>query len=185
MPFAVAECPNKHIYDSSLYSSCPYCDTANTPAPDRNPVRMRPDPGVFSDDRKTQLVKSEKVVGWLVCVEGAMTGKSYDLFNKQNSIGRSPLSDACIKGDMSISEKHALIAYDPRHNRFTLVPKTETNLMSLNGKKVSRAVRLTTFDRIEMGKSKFLFVALCGDNFTWESVQNTGIHVGSSDRSTP
>ena len=86
---------------------------------------------------------------------------------------------------MSISEKHALIAYDPRHNRFTLVPKTETNLMSLNGKNVSRAVRLTTFDRIEMGKSKFLFVALCGDNFTWESVQNIGIYVGSSDGSTP
>ncbi|MDO5133338.1 MAG: FHA domain-containing protein [Eubacteriales bacterium] len=165
----IAKCSNNHIYDSSIYSSCPYCMSNSGP---EKPVEMTPPVRNDRDDGKTKFVERPKVVGWLVCTGGTMEGKSYNLYSKQNTVGRAPLSDVHIEGDSTISDKHCLIAYDERHNRFTLVPKTETNLMSLNGEYVRKATRLSSFDRIEMGKSSFLFVALCGDQFTWKPVKS-------------
>lgn len=108
------------------------------------------------------------VVGWIVCIEGKMRGKSYKLCSKQNSIGRSVKSDAYIEGDSTISNHQANISYDKRHNTFTLVPKTETNTMYLNDEAVYESVRLKAYDLIEMGNSKFLFVPFCGERFKWE-----------------
>ena len=164
----IAKCENNHIYDSSIYSSCPYCMPNSAP---EKPAEMTP-PVRNVDDGRTRLVERPKVVGWLVCTGGSMEGKSFNLYSKQNTVGKASTSDARIEGDQTISDKHCLIAYDERHNRFTLVPKTETNQMSLNGEFVRKATRLSSFDRIEMGKSSFLFVALCGDQFTWKPVKS-------------
>lgn len=108
------------------------------------------------------------VVGWIVCIEGKMRGKSYNLYSKQNTVGRGVKSDAFIEGDNTISNHQANISYDKRHNAFTLVPKTETNTMYLNDEAVYESVRLKAFDLIEMGSSKFIFVPFCGDRFKWE-----------------
>ena len=151
----IAKCGNNHIYDSDMYPVCPYC-TPQDPTPPSPPEPQPP-------------VDRPKVVGWIVCTSGSMAGKSCDLYDKQNSVGRGRHTDACFEEDMTISEKHALIAYDGRHNRFYLVPKTETNVMTLNGESVTRTTPLTTFDKIQMGKSSFLFIALCGEKFNWES----------------
>lgn len=168
----IATCVNNHIYDSDIYSSCPYCDPVKAdigPAPGSDPGSV---PASGQVPGQTTGLQQEKVVGWLACIDGPSAGTSYTLYDKQNRVGRDRSLDICIAGDPTISEKHALIAYDPRHNRFTLVPKTETNLMSLNGVHVSRAVKLADFDRIEMGKSRFIFVALCGERFNWKKAES-------------
>lgn len=172
----IATCANNHIYDSDIYSACPYCDTIPVNPEGDGKDKDENNGEVWSfdfvNDQKTMIVQPGKVVGWLACIGGPETGKSYNLYDRQNRVGRGREYEVVIQKDPTISEKHALIAYDSRHNRFTIVPKTETNLMSLNGKRVERAERMSTFDRIEMGKSLFLFVALCGEQFTWESAES-------------
>lgn len=137
--------------DAPQYERTPNMQMGNTVFVDRNTEGIIP------------------VVGWLVCIEGKMRGKSYNLYSKQNRVGRNVKSDAFIEGDNTISAHQCNISYDKRHNTFTMVPKTETNTMYLNDEAVYESVRLKSFDLIEMGSSKFIFVPLCGERFTWES----------------
>lgn len=116
--------------------------------------------------KKTNL---EPVVGWLVCIDGPEKGKDYRLLDKQNTVGRSEEMDVCIMGDTTISrEQHARIAYDPRHNNFTLIPAESTNNIYVNDEPAYVAVKIHAFDCIEFGESKFILVPLCCDRFTWQ-----------------
>ncbi len=247
---AITKCGNGHIYDSDIYSSCPYCnnganveiDFGGTEAVNSerggtiggtNPVvgdtvgdifgagsgnpgstvpvsapsfgrtvpaeqnsgeaggtvyrkedirqggspqfeRNTPMPN-GSNIGKTVVVNMNMqgivpVVGWIVCIDGKMRGKSYNLYSKQNIVGRDIHSDVFIEGDDTISGHQANISYDERHNTFTLVPKTETNTMYLNDEAIYESARLKDFDIIEMGSSKFVFVPFCGERFTWKNI---------------
>lgn len=109
------------------------------------------------------------VVGWLVCIDGPEKGKDYRLLDKQNTVGRSKTMDVYISEDLTISrEQHARVAYDPRHNNFTLIPAESTNNIYVNDEPVYVAVKLHAFDCIEFGASKFILVPLCCDRFTWQ-----------------
>ena len=112
----------------------------------------------------------DPVVGWLVCVDGAGKGKSFELYARINSIGRSSENDVCIKGDATISrDRHARLAYDPRHNSYQLIPGESTNNIYLNDQPVYVPSKLASYDLVELGQSKFLFIPLCGDRFRWDS----------------
>ncbi len=118
----------------------------------------------------------EPVVGWLVCIEGPEKGKDYRLYDRQNTIGRSERMDVCIESDKAISrENHARIAYEPRHNNFTIIPGESTNNIYLNGQPIYVPTILNPYDVLEFGESKFLLVAFCCDRFNWnEGLRNPG-----------
>ena len=112
----------------------------------------------------------EPVVGWLVCIEGADKGKDYRLLDKRNTVGRSTDMDVCIKGDNTISrDRHAWVAYESRHNYFTLIPAENTNNIYLNDEPVYVPTKIEPYDCIEFGESKFVLIALCGERFTWQN----------------
>lgn len=247
---AITKCGNGHIYDSDIYSSCPYCnnganveidfggteavsperekffggtknvqgntadiisgpaagnpgrtEAASDPSFSRTvPFEQYPGAGAGgqtvyrkegqgsarpverkvpmpngSNIGKTVVVNMNMqgivpVVGWIVCIDGKMRGKSYNLYSKQNTVGRDIHSDVFIEGDNTISGHQANISYDERHNTFTLVPKTQTNTMYLNDEAIYESARLKNFDIIEMGSSKFVFVPFCGERFTWKNI---------------
>ncbi|MCR4923538.1 MAG: FHA domain-containing protein [Lachnospiraceae bacterium] len=222
---AVMECPNGHLYDSDIYSECPYCSGGSQSneilfggagggtAPvaggfgpssgedayktsigggagskdnyktsigavnmgDNNKTVA---PGSFRDAEKksgrTEAIIERKmgvqpVTGWIVCIEGKNKGKSYNLYDKQNTIGRNSENDVCIEGDNTISrDNHARIAYDSRHNAFTLIAKESINNIYLNNEPVYIPTKLEAFDTIELGESKFKFVPFCCDQFSWK-----------------
>ncbi len=119
--------------------------------------------GVFQKN-----MKLEPVVGWLVCIEGPDKGKDFRIWAKNNTIGRSEKMDICIKGDITVSrENHARLAYDEKHNNFHLIPAENTNNIYLNDESVYIPVRLESYDVIEFGDSKFVFVPFCNEKFTW------------------
>ncbi len=121
--------------------------------------------GVFN---KTHNI--EPVVGWLACVEGADKGKSYELYAKINTIGRSSENDVCIQGDATISRKnHARLAYDPKHNNFRLIPDDSTNNIYLKEEPIYTPALLNAYDVIEFGQSKLIFVPLCCEHFRWDA----------------
>ena len=112
----------------------------------------------------------EPVVGWIVCIEGSDKGKDFHIMARNNSIGRSEKMDICIKGDTTISrDNHARIAFDVKHNVCHLIPAESTNGIYLNGNPVYVPTELKQGDIIELGQSKFMFVPLCNENFSWQS----------------
>lgn len=212
---AVKECENGHLYDSDMYSSCPYCNGgsgnneivfgtdvgATAPvsggfgpsgdndgniktsigsggsagAGDDSNRTVAPAGYRAAEDRsgRTEAVSEKKmgiqpVTGWIVCIEGKNKGKSFNLYDKQNSIGRGHDNDVVIEGDSTISrENHARIAYDSRHNAFTLIAKESINNIYLNDEPVYAPTKLSPYDVIEFGESKFMFVPFCSDSFRW------------------
>lgn len=243
------ECGHGHIYDSDIYASCPYCNSAqpviqfggpsggqggwsaydagktepiqggygpsggfggaggaqgNGPVPAGGvPVQAANqtvpvggfggqgggasvfDSGVTQpprgyrperradEDQKTvgdlrEKLGIEPVVGWLVCIEGPEKGKDYRLWGRINTIGRGENNDVCIKGDPSVSkENHARLGYDPKNNRFRLIPASSSNNIYLNGDVVDIPTPLRAFDVIEFGSTKLTFVPLCCERFSW------------------
>lgn len=114
-------------------------------------------------------LKVEPVVGWLTCIEGEDKGKDYRIEAKNNTIGRDERMDICIKGDSTISrENHARLAYDVKHNAFHLIPAESTNSIYVNDEPTYVPTKLSPYDLIELGESKFLFVPLCNDKFNWQ-----------------
>ncbi len=126
--------------------------------------------GVFQ-----KKMKLEPVVGWLVCIEGVDKGRDYRIWAKNNTIGRSEKMDICIKGDTTISrENHARLAYDEKHNQFYLIPAESTNNIYLNDEPIYIPTKLGSYDMIEFGESRFLFVPFCNERFTWNNGAEQG-----------
>ena len=130
------------------------------------------------EDRKTMGMMgrrhgSDPVVGWLVCIEGSEQGKDYRLYGRINTIGRDIGMDVCIHSDPEITrEIHARIGYDPRHNNFHLIPANSSNNTYLNDEPVYIPTKLEAYDILEIGRTKLLFVPLCGRRFSWDRAAN-------------
>ena len=111
----------------------------------------------------------DPVVGWLVVVDGPGAGSSLRLGSGQNSLGRG--QEARVKldfGDSQISRStHAVVAYDPKGNRFYLQQGIGTNLTYLNGNPVLAPTTLPSGSEILLGETTLRFVALCDDSFNW------------------
>lgn len=115
---------------------------------------------------------SEPVVGWLVCVEGPVRGVDYRIHAGYNYIGREA-GDIRIQGDQQISrQNHAMIAYDSSELTYFVGPAAGRNLIKVNGKTVFNAVEIHSYDIISIGTTKLIFVALCGEAFSWRAKEN-------------
>ncbi len=114
-------------------------------------------------------VSSDPVVGWLVCVGGNYFGQSFTIGAGKNSIGRNDDNRIVLSMDNSVSRsKHALITYEPKKRNFYLQPGDSSGLTYLNDEYIDESKKLQAKDIIELGESKFIFVPLCDETFTWE-----------------
>ena len=160
-------CENGHLFSEKRYGTiCPYRSTAV------NIARKKGEDvdGILKDTTYLEeLEVMHPVVGWLVCIEGPSKGKDYRMIAEKNFIGRSPEMDIRILGDNSISYKnHAIVSYDAKKRATFLLPGDAQGLVYLNGEAVYAPTQLEAFDQIELGKSKLLYIPLCGANFEWE-----------------
>lgn len=118
--------------------------------------------------------QAEPVVGWLVCVEGPVRGMDYRVHAGYNYIGRES-GDIQIRGDQQISrQNHAMIAFDSSELTYFVGPAAGRNLIKVNGKTVLNAVEIKSYDVISIGTTKLIFVALCGEQFSWNQESGNG-----------
>ena len=110
------------------------------------------------------------MVGWLVVVKGPGRGNAVRLGYGWNSIGRDASQRACLNfGDSQISRlNHARLLYDPRARIFTLTLGEGTNPIYLRDEVVLGPTVIQSGDRIQMGDTELLLVALCGETFDWQ-----------------
>ena len=77
--------------------------------------------------------------------------------------------DIRIEGDMNISRKnHCSISCNPKNREFYITPGDANGLIYLSDEAVYNTRQLQSFDTLEIGESKFVFVEFCGQNFDWE-----------------
>lgn len=126
-----------------------------------------------SDSQKTLAyygaADTEPVVGWLVCIKGIYFGQEFRIKAGRNFVGRSVSMDICIMDDASVSrEKHAILTFDPRSAAFGIQPGESGNLIYLNNQAVYERQELHKGDVLEIGRGSYLFVPLCGEEFSWD-----------------
>jgi len=123
-------------------------------------------------EAKIATTEIEEVVlaGWLVILSSLGKGKNYPITFGFNTIGREDTNHVSIENDdKSISrEKHASIIYDYTNNIYFLKHENGKFLTYLNDEVVLETKKLVSFDKIKVGNTELLFVALCGDNFQWD-----------------
>lgn len=153
--------------------------------PTTNALRGGP-PALKGDAGKTQIVRgkpkvlrsafhADPVVGWLVVVGGPGLGAFRAIFEGNNAIGRGKDQRIPIDfGDTTISaEAQAFIRYDSMDRSFLFVPNlSKTNVVAINDKKPTGAVKLEAMDVITMGRTQLAFVAFCGEEFDWSELSD-------------
>jgi hypothetical protein len=191
----MTQCDEGHYYDKALNPrGCPHCGVG--PVDPVRPA-ARPAAGT-GDDRTVAAASSggkaaparagsqqregditvavwrresgiDPVVGWLVCFEGNNQGRDYRILSGRNVIGRDLSSQICIAGDETISGlNHARIFFDPRNLTFHVTEGDGRSGVYVNGNVVLQPTQLQPYDVLELGRTKLVFVPLCGDRFRWD-----------------
>lgn len=158
------------MFNMEKSEKCPYCnnDTVNI-----EKGNEKNNPIVLQNENKTMAywVKENScppVVGWLVCIQGSEKGKDYRIINERNFIGRSEKMHINIENDLNVARKnHASITYNPKQRIFILTPGEATSLIYLQNKALYESKQIFNNDIIEIGQSRYIFIALCGGNFDW------------------
>ncbi len=164
---SLVRCPNGHVYNARRYGNvCPYCNMKSQ----EEAVLAKPD----GFEPPVELLQEEEtpVCGWLICIEGARVGKDYKIHKGKNFVGRGDEMDIQIIGDNEINRKnHTIIVYDPKKLNTVILPGDSAGLAYLNEEPVYVPTELKPYDTISLGNSRFLFVPLCGRNFSWDDVK--------------
>lgn len=114
-------------------------------------------------------------VGWLLCVKGVYYGKSFPLKSGANRVSRSADKEISLPNDASVSRDISInIAYEPKKGKFIAIGGNSSSASYVNEEALWEGDRMSikAFDTIELGdsgKNKFLFIPLCGDNFSWDN----------------
>jgi hypothetical protein len=136
------------------------------------------------DSSRTQVVRGkpkvarggfehDPVVGWLVVVGGPGIGSFRPIYEGNNAVGRAASQRIPIDfGDNTISsEEQAYIRYDSIDRSFLFVPNlAKTNVVAVNNKKPTGAIKLELMDVITMGRTQLAFVPFCGEDFDWSEL---------------
>lgn len=194
----IVSCPHGHYYDANKYQGCPYCSSGNfsptvdpfggavapaTEAPAQGngfggfAPTMAPQGSAAESMGKTQFVDLSTpagsplpVVGWLVAIAGPVRGRDYRIHTGYNYIGRER-GDVVIRGDATISaEKDANVTYVSQTRRFYIAHELGKNVLLVNDLPViGGSTELHNYDVITVGSTKLVFLALCGEQFSWDS----------------
>lgn len=116
------------------------------------------------EDRRTILVadsdtpRSSKgqIVGWMISFTRNPDGEDYRLHSGYNRIGANPVCDIVLE-DETVSGSHAIIVH--REGRFLVKDDLSRNGTFVNGREISEAHPLQSYDEIRFGNTVMTFIA--------------------------
>ncbi|MCL1878996.1 MAG: hypothetical protein FWF80_09060 [Defluviitaleaceae bacterium] len=170
---ALGKCELGHLYNASIYFTCPYCSD------------------FFIDrDEVKEPEKNKPVVGWLVCVMAkneaykALVGQDYRVVSGENKIGRESYSNQIvIVGDAKVAPtNHATLDYRKGEEmvgdtRIWLNPNRECGTCYFDGKPLNTSVPLENTKvspYIEIGNGVYVYVPFEGNQpglkFNWNDL---------------
>lgn len=189
-------CENGHFIDET-WDLCPYCPQEKPKIAEMPVVRPRatsvaspsvassvatpavadpPVAAVAGPQRTVVVPKLEQaaaatkryVVAWLIGLNGPTKGEAFPIRMGRNIIGRDRKSDVFIN-DEQASAHHADLVYRPEEGRYILMDHNSTNGTYVNDNEIEPRRDLVDNDIVRIGMQKFLFRALCGPQFNWDS----------------
>lgn len=108
-------------------------------------------------------------VAWIVCVKGCYQGRAFMCQTGKNRLGREKEMEICLYEDPLIArDTHAAIIYEPKRRQFFLQTGSGDGLVYRNDELVFSHEELHIYDKISLGKLEFVFLPLCGEQFTWD-----------------
>ena len=111
----------------------------------------------------------DPVTGWLVCIKGEYKGDCFNIITGRNSVGRSLTMNIALAKEKSVSrEKHASIIFEPNKRVFYIQSGDSSGLTYVNDELVLTVKELKEKDVITLGESKFVFISLAGEKFSWD-----------------
>lgn len=108
------------------------------------------------DDAKRALASKGKLIGWLVSYTRNSDGEDFKLRAGYNRIGANPACDIVIE-DETVSGSHAILVY--RDGRCLIKDDLSRNGTFVNGKEITEAHPLQSYDQIRIGNTTLTFVA--------------------------
>ncbi len=109
------------------------------------------------------------VVGWLICVQGESVGECFNIRSGRNNVGRSVSMDISLVKEKSVSrERHCSITFEPHQKKFFIQAGESSGLTYVNDELVMTFAPLKDYDMILLGNSKFVFLRLVNDKFSWD-----------------
>lgn len=115
----------------------------------------------------------DPVVGWLVVVRGPGLGRSVQIGNGINSVGRDTAQRIALPfGDTMIARQdHVRIIYDDMARSFQITLGSGTNITRLNGQPVTQPMPLEDHALIQLSRQTDVrFVAFCNASFDWHDL---------------
>ena len=118
--------------------------------------------------KNLSMDEEKPIYAWLVCIEGKRQGRSYNITEGKNYIGSHDTMSIQVLGDEEIRDKkHAVIAYDERNLRGTLLGEESMGFVRLNEAAVYTSKDLKEGDILEIGKSKFFYFDFAKEYHQW------------------
>jgi hypothetical protein len=101
----------------------------------------------------------KKIVGFLVTYSASPLGKSFNIYEGRNYVGRDITCDVCITSDSQISGKHFSILFRAVDSKFKFKDEQSSNGTIVNDL-LEDDGELKNFDVIRIGDTKFIFIAI-------------------------
>ncbi len=173
------KCPNPkcNTFIDIKYDKCPYCNTIiekkedNYSNPPKTIVIKNVEP-IIEEKKITKIENRviKAVVGWLVIIDGLGSGKSFEIFNGINDIGRGKDNNISIDfNDNEIEEtRHFVIIFDYTKQAFLIQKGSNNSNLFLNNEEILYFENLKDGDTIKVGNTLLKFVAFCNDKFQWD-----------------
>lgn len=149
------------VVSNDMPEFTPYSAPPSPPVPAHPPVHA-----VNRDEeRRTILVADEaglqrstkgKLVGWLVGYGRNPDGEDFRIYAGYNRLGANPVCDIVVE-DETVSGSHAIIVY--REGRFLIKDDLSRNGTFVNGREISEAHPLQSYDVVRLGNTSLTFIS--------------------------
>lgn len=114
---------------------------------------------VIRPPKGTASTQGRKLVGFLVTYNRNPLGKSYNIYEGKNYIGRDRSCDISVPEDNQMSSRHMSILYRNVDNKFKYRDEQSSNGTFVN-KELSDEGELQNYDIIRLGGTVFIFIAI-------------------------
>lgn len=138
----------------AVLGGCPECARLDNPPPPLMmpmPARLTTEPRrEYESSAALRPPSKRSLQAWLLGADG----KSYQLCEKETTIGRMSTNDIYITADKTVSRQHAKIT--EKDGQFRLIDLGSKSLTRVNGHVVREPVLLETDDEIQLGDNTVL-----------------------------
>jgi FHA domain len=129
---------------------------AQTPTPQAVTPTLDRRTMVLSDQATPARKSKGRIIGWLVSYSHNPDGEDYRIYAGYNRIGANPVCDVLIE-DATVSGSHAIIVY--RDGRCLIKDDLSRNGTFVNGREITEAQPLQSYDQIRVGNTNLTFIA--------------------------